>query len=278
MTAPAGARRRVAAPPTGTRWLRRFHTAPAGAPRLLVFPHAGGNASYFHPFSSALADRADVLVVQYPGRQERFGEPCVESLHELADLVTAELVQDRTSHLDRPFGVFGHSMGASLAFEVACRLRDAGFPPAALTVSGRRAPSIPAPGAVHLADDDLLVADMRLLGGTDGQMLDNPELLAAILPAVRSDYVATETYRFRGATPLDCPVTALIGDADPRVDEPQALAWRAHTTGAFRLRVYAGGHFYLRPHLDAVVSELCAGLPATGADTPEITPIRKDPS
>ncbi|MFJ3586821.1 thioesterase II family protein [Streptomyces sp. NPDC090127] len=261
---------RTAVAPSGTPWLRRFHTAPAGAPRLLVFPHAGGNASYYFPLSAALADHAEVLVVQYPGRQERFGEPCVESLHELADLVTAELLGDAGgpgAFLDRPFAVFGHSMGASLAFEVACRLRDAGFPPAALAVSGRRAPSIPAPGAVHLADDEKLIADMKLLGGTDERMLDHPELLAAILPAVRSDYVATETYRFRGAAPLACPVTALIGDVDPRVDAPQALAWRAHTTGAFRLRAYTGGHFYLVPHLDAIVSELLADLPAGAAET-----------
>ncbi|MGW9495917.1 thioesterase II family protein [Streptomyces prasinus] len=253
--------------PTGSPWLRRFHTAPDDSPRLLCFPHAGGNASYFFPFSARLAPHADVLVVQYPGRQERFGEPCVESLHEMADLVTAELV--RGPLLERPFTVFGHSMGASLAFEVACRLRDAGFPPAALTVSGRRAPSIPAPGSVHLADDDQLIADIKLLGGTHQGMLDNPELLAAILPSVRSDYVATETYRFRGADPLDCPVTSLIGDADPRVDEPQALAWRTHGTGPFRLRVYAGGHFSLVPHIDAVVAELLADLPARAAAFPE---------
>ncbi|PPS69352.1 MULTISPECIES: thioesterase II family protein [Streptomyces] len=252
-----------AVPPTGSPWLRRFHAAPAGSPLLLCFPHAGGSASYFFPFSARLAAHADVLVVQYPGRQERFADRCVESLHEMADLITEELLQRLVP--DRPFSIFGHSMGASLAFEVACRLRDAGFPPAALTVSGRRAPSIPAPGSVHLATDDQLIADIKLLGGTDQGMLDNPELLAAILPSVRSDYVATETYRFRGADPLRCPVTALIGDADPRVDEPQALAWRNHSTGPFRLRVYAGGHFYLVPHLDAVVAELLADLPVRAA-------------
>lgn len=249
-------------PPTGSRWLRRFHHAPRDAPRLLVLPHAGGNASYFFPLSAALEPYADVLVVQYPGRQERFGEPCVESLHDMADLITSQLLDAPGDLLDRPLAVFGHSMGASLAFEVACRLRDAGLPPAALTVSGRRAPSIPAPGSVHLADDERLIADMKLLGGTDERMLDHPELLAAILPAVRSDYVATETYRFHGAAPLDCPITALIGDTDPRVDEPQARAWRTHTTGVFRLRSYAGGHFFLVPHLEAVVSELRADLPA----------------
>jgi surfactin synthase thioesterase subunit len=122
---------------------------------------------------------------------------------------------------------------------------------------------VPAPGSVHLASDEQLIADMRLLGGTDTRMLDNPELLAVILPAVRSDYVATETYRHRGAPPLDCPVTAFVGDADPRVDAPMARAWATHTTGEFQLRVFGGGHFFLVPHLDAIVETCAATLDAT---------------
>lgn len=178
-----------------TPWLRRFHTAESGALRLFCFPHAGGNASFFHPFSARLTPRTEVLAVQYPGRQERFDEPRVEDLHELADLVAAELA----AWAEEPFALFGHSMGATLAFEVGSRLHARGARPTALFVSGRRAPSVPAPGSVHLASDEKLIADMRLLGGTDNRMLDNLELLAVILPAVRSDYVATETYRYRGA-------------------------------------------------------------------------------
>ncbi|KUO17330.1 thioesterase II family protein [Streptomyces dysideae] len=243
-----------------SRWLRRFHTAEPGAVRLFVFPHAGGNASFFHPFSARLAPRAEVLVVQYPGRQERFHEPCVEDLHELADTVAAEL----TEWAEEPFALFGHSMGATLAFEVGSRLHAAGARPSALFVSGRRAPSVPAPGSVHLASDEKLIADMKLLGGTDPRMLDNPELLAAILPAVRSDYVATETYRYRGVPPLDCPVTAFIGDVDPRVDAPMAQAWADHTTEGFRLHVLDGGHFFLVPHIDAIVETIATALDTTG--------------
>lgn len=239
-----------------TPWLRRFHPGRAGAVRLFVFPHAGGNASFFHPFSARLAPRAEVLVVQYPGRQERFHEPCVEDLHELADAVAAEL----TGWAQEPYALFGHSMGATLAFEVGSRLHAAGAGPRALFVSGRRAPSVPAPGSVHLASDEKLIADMKLLGGTDSRMLENPELLAAILPAVRSDYVATETYRYRGAPPLDCPVTAFIGDVDPRVDAPMARAWATHTTDAFTLHEFGGGHFFLVPHLDAVVETVAHTL------------------
>ncbi|MEV0012162.1 alpha/beta fold hydrolase [Streptomyces sp. NPDC051840] len=242
----------MSADPPHSPWLRRFHAARPGAPRLFCFPHAGGNASYFHPLSALLAPRVEMLTVQYPGRQERFNEPCVESLHELADAVAAELA----GWVGQPFALFGHSMGATLAFEVACRLRQGGAGPTALYVSGRRAPSIPAPGSVHLASDEELIADIAYLGGTSAQMLKNPDLLDAILPAVRSDYVATETYRYRGAPRLDCPITAFIGDSDPRVDVPMARAWAGHTTDTFSLRVFSGGHFFLVPHLEAVAEAL----------------------
>ncbi|MEU1182266.1 alpha/beta fold hydrolase [Streptomyces sp. NPDC005820] len=240
----------------GTPWLRSFHAAAPGAVRLFVFPHAGGNAAFFHPFSARLAPRAEVLVVQYPGRQERFHEPCVEDLHELADTVAAELAE----WAEEPYALFGHSMGATLAFEVGSRLRAAGARPRALFVSGRRAPSVPTPGSAHRASDEELIADMRRLGGTDPRMLDSPELLAVILPAVRSDYRATETYRYRGAPPLDCPVTAFIGDEDPRVDAPMARAWATHTTDAFALHTFAGGHFFLVPHIEAVVRNIADGI------------------
>ncbi|MER5679499.1 MULTISPECIES: thioesterase II family protein [Streptomyces] len=239
-----------------TPWLRRFHAADPGALRLFCFPHAGGNASYFHPLSALLAPGIEMLTVQYPGRQERFNEPCIESLTDLADAVAAELA-DRVG---QPFALFGHSMGATLAFEVACRLRAHGAEPTALFVSGRRAPSIPAPGSVHLATDEELIADMEYLGGTNARMLRNPDLLDAILPAVRSDYVATETYRYRGAPRLDCPVTAFIGDSDPRVDIPMAEAWADHTTDGFRLHVYTGGHFFLVPHLKAVAETMAQSV------------------
>ncbi|GGZ23632.1 thioesterase [Streptomyces nitrosporeus] len=240
--------------PADTPWLRRFHTADDGALRLFCFPHAGGNASYFFPLSTLLAPRTEMLTVQYPGRQERFNEPRIESMTELADIIAAEL----TGWTRVPFALFGHSMGATLAFEVACRLRANGAEPSALFVSGRRAPSIPAPGSVHLATDEELVADIRLLGGTESRMLDNAELLAAILPAVRSDYVATETYRYQGADPLRCPVTAFIGDADPRVDTVQAEAWARHTTGRFQLHTFSGGHFFLARHFDALAESIGA--------------------
>jgi len=233
-------------------WIRRFHPVPDATTRLVCLPHAGGSAPFFFPVSKAMSPSVDVLAIQYPGRQDRRGEPCVNDLNELADLVTERL----QPWLDRPIALFGHSMGATLAFEVARRLERAGVVPLALFASGRRAPSRHRDERVHLADDAGLIADLRRLSGTDPQVLGDDELLRAILPAIRGDYRAAETYRYRPGPRLNCPIVALTGDSDPHVTMAEAEAWGEHTESAFTLRVFSGGHFYLTSHSAAVMREI----------------------
>jgi len=235
-------------------WVRRFRPAPGAATRLLCLPHAGGAAGYYLPVSRALAPEIDVLAVQYPGRQDRMTEPLVDSVEQLADLLVPLL----DSYLDRPLRIFGHSLGASVGFEVARRLEAQGVVPEALFVSGRRAPSRDRDETVHLLDDDGLLAEIRSLAGTDAAVFDDPELVAMVLPTLRNDYRAAETYRYRPGPPLTCPVHALTGDADPRVTVEEAGAWAEHTTGEFTLTTFSGGHFYLLDHLPAVLERLAA--------------------
>jgi surfactin synthase thioesterase subunit len=244
-----------------TRWIRRFNAAPAGGHRLVCFPHAGGAASYYFAFSRALAPAVDVLAVQYPGRQERRLEPLLDNVDALADGIVRALPRPDGV----PFAFFGHSMGAVLAFEVARRLQEDGRPmPTRLFVSGRRAPSRWRPGTVHLKDDAGLVAEMRAVGGTDPRLFDDDELVAAALPATRNDYRAIERYEYHPGAPLSCPVTALVGDADPQADVEDAEAWREHTGAGFALRVFPGGHFYLDAHRAEVVGEILTTLGAVG--------------
>lgn len=236
-------------------WTRRFEPAPDAATRLVCFPHAGGSASFYFPVAKAMAPGVDVLAIQYPGRQDRRSEPSVDSIHTLADLVVEEL----TGWADRPLTLFGHSMGAMLAYEVAGRLERRGIAPLGLFASGRRAPSAYRDETVHQRDDDGIIAEMRKLSGTDAEILADEELLRMILPAVRSDYRAVETYRHRaGQPPLACPVVALTGDDDPQVTPDEARAWERHTTGGFRLRSFPGGHFYLNAQAGAVMREISA--------------------
>ncbi|MDB1089998.1 alpha/beta fold hydrolase [Streptomyces sp. ACA25] len=247
---------------TNDLWVRRFHPAPEAPVRLLCLPHAGGSSTYFFPVSQRLSPRVETLAVQYPGRQDRRNEPCVESVHELADLL-ADVVEPWQ---DKPLALFGHSMGASVAFELALRLEARGTGPAALFVSGRRAPLAHRDERIHQRDDDGLIAEIKRLNGTESSMLEDDEILRMVLPAIRADYKAAETYRYRPGPPLSVPVCALTGEADPKATTDEVRRWAEHTEGRFDMIVYPGGHFYLNTHAPAVIEEIASRLvPSTAA-------------
>jgi surfactin synthase thioesterase subunit len=199
-----------------------------------------------------MAPDIEVLAVQYPGRQDRRTEPLVDDVRALAEGVHAA-VADWT---ERPTALFGHSMGASVAFEVANRLAPAGISPLGLFASGRRAPSRHRPATPRLHDDATVLARLGKLGGTDTRVLADEELLGLVIPIVRNDLRAAESYLHRPGPLLDCPVFVLVGDDDPETTVDEALAWRDHTTGPFAAEVFPGGHFYLEAHAEPVRSFL----------------------
>jgi pyochelin biosynthesis protein PchC len=233
-------------------WLRRFHPADDAATQLLCLSHAGGAASYFFGVSTALSPEIDVLAVQYPGRQDRLREPCLDSVTDLADGLVAAL----EPVLDRPITIFGHSLGATVGFEVARRLERAGVTPTGLFASGRPAPSRMRRDRTYLCDDAGLIANVKQLGGTDTALLDDEDVLAMVLPALRGDYTAAETYTYQPGPPLSCPVVALTGDRDPKVTIAEADAWRDHTSAGFELVVYPGTHFFLNHHVSDILHRI----------------------
>jgi surfactin synthase thioesterase subunit len=243
-------------------WVKIFEPVPGDAVRLVCLPHAGGSASFFFPLAKALAPAVEVLAVQYPGRQTRRHEPAIEDIHEYAARVSEVLKLLG----DRPFALFGHSMGAAIAYEVAVRMRRTGRPsPVRLFASGRRAPSRYRDEQLHRASDDRLVAELNELGGPNAGMLADPELLALLLPAVRSDYRAIELYRHDPGDRLDCPVTVLTGESDRRVSRDEAEDWAERTTGPTEVRVFSGGHFFLVEHSAEITDLLLRSLTAAGA-------------
>jgi pyochelin biosynthetic protein PchC len=229
--------------PTDDPWIRRFHPRDDAPVRLLCLSHAGGAASFWAPLSAELHPEVEVLAVQYPGRHERRREPALTDVHELAALI----VQALSGWIDeRPLALFGHSYGAIVGYEVARLLEAGSRPPLALIASGRPSPTAAHHGELlYRAPRQRLVEQLRQFPGGDSPLLDDPDVVEMFLPALRADYQAVETYRHRPGPALGIPITAVVGDADPRVSPQQAAAWGEHTSAGFTLRVLPGGHFYL---------------------------------
>lgn len=237
-------------------WVRRFQPEPHSNVRLICFPHAGGSASYYRPFTESLSPQVEVLSIQYPGRQERFQEKLIDNIPELADEACRALLP----WCDRPFALFGHSMGAIAAFEVARRLRHRGVNPLSVFASGARAPSRPAPEILHALDQNDLVAELCRMGGTDPELLADKDVQDLILPITRADMKALETYVYADGTTLDCPIWALVGADDPQTPIEDAVAWREFTASDFKLQIFPGGHFYLGDYRGDVLATVSAAL------------------
>jgi surfactin synthase thioesterase subunit len=244
--------------PQRSPWIRNFTPAPTARLRLVCFPHAGGSASYYFPLSRALSPEFDVYAVQYPGRQDRYKEPFVETIDDLADQVHAELGAVPAG----PVAFFGHSMGAVLAFEVARRMENrTGRTPVTVFASGARAPSRYGDERDH-KDDRELVDVMRQLGGTDPRVLENREMLETFLPAFRNDYRALQAYHRGTEVGISAPIVVMTAIDDPKTTVADASAWHEHTSGGGTVHTFTGGHFYLEKQPEGVIEVIARTLRA----------------
>ncbi|MGW2709890.1 thioesterase II family protein [Streptomyces sp. NPDC001356] len=247
--------------PRANDWVKRHPAVRPPRLRLLCLPHAGGSPAFFHEWGRRFGDDVEVLVARYPGRHERINDPVVTSMGQLADELTCALVE----FTDLPLVVFGHSMGASLGYEVALRLLGRhGLRLAGLMVSGRTPP--------HLADDtlpdaddvDAVVAEVRRIGGTDAMLLDDPDLRELVLPALLADFKVVGGYTPRAAVALPFPVIAYVGDADPDVDAAVMSEWARVSSVDFALTVLPGDHFYLVSQRAELIRDIRSRLAALG--------------
>jgi medium-chain acyl-[acyl-carrier-protein] hydrolase len=240
--------------PLSQSWLVRPCPNPSATLRLFCLPHAGGGAALFRTWPAALPASVEVCAVQLPGRETRFSETSFSRWQPLV----ATLADDLSSVIDRPYAIFGHSMGALLAFELVRQLRRLDCPePVHLFAGGHRAPPLPSlEPAIHALPDQAFRAELRQRQGTPDSVLENDDLMQALTPMLRADFAVCETYDYRPEPCLDCPVTALGGQLDETVPVQHLAAWRDLTSSAFEALLLPGGHFFPTTHQKALLDYL----------------------
>ena len=223
-----------------------FHVPrPVARPRvrLFCFAHAGGSAATFHRWHASLGEDVEVLGAELPGRGARLREPAYRRMPELTAAIAAQV----TPRLDVPYAVFGHSLGAAVAFELVRALRRTGAPlPAHIVVSARAAPQLPRTLApIHALPQAAFLRALSARYGVANSALDDPEMAALLYPPLQADMEIFETWAYAPEAPLATPITACVGSRDPTVTRDGAEAWREQTSAGFTSHVLNGDHFYL---------------------------------
>ena len=239
-------------------WLIPLCSRHAACVRLVCFPYAGGSSAIYAAWADSLPSWVDAIAVALPGRGARFDEPATTDFAALVDHVSTAI-----AGVDPlPLALFGHSLGALLAYEVARELEQRGAGPGLLFVSGRQASGLPSRRVpiAHLPDDEF-IGELRAIGGTPSEILASGELIELLLPMLRADFALAERYKPLPGQPLTCPLVALGGLEDPWVHAPDLRAWSDMTAGPFSMRMFPGDHFYLHQP-DRLLAYLVANLAA----------------
>ncbi len=210
---------------------------------LLCFPFAGGSSNSFRPWVPLMPPAVELRAVELPGHGTRLSEPLAQDIKELIEPIARGILPT----LDKPFAIFGHSMGALLGFEVALFLQQQ-FNKVAehVFLSGHGAPGSPRhEPKIHHLPKPQFIAKIKEYNGTPQEVLEHEELMELMIPILKADFRICEMYQHYSNNKLMAPITAMGGINDPSTFREDLEAWKNFTTGDFKVRLFPGDHFYL---------------------------------
>lgn len=253
-------------------WTMAFKPNPQARMRLFCIPYAGAGASAYRDWHASIRDDVEVVGIQLPGRESRFSEPPLVSIDDIVGQLTEVIAQ----HGDKPFVLFGHSLGALVSYELTRAIQQLrGSTPRHLIVSGTRAPCCPRrDDPIHQLDDDTFLDRIKSFNGTPPSLLQDMELMKLFTPLLRADFRAAESYRYVDRGPIWCPVTVLGGDEDDGVPLDDLSAWSSMCRSRYDRHVFHGDHFFIHKHKAAVIdiiNRVFDGLLSQGRGQPSAT-------
>ncbi len=237
---------------SSSRSVLRYASARPGCPKLLCFPYAGGVAAGYRDWAVALSPHVDVVAVEYPGRGFRRREQLSRRIADLVQGIIPEIVAEMTG----PIILFGHSMGALVAFEVL-RVLSPRRPVIAAVMSGCRPPVLRgSEPEIHALPDEEFIEELRKLDGTPEELLADRDLMELAMPVLRADFEAVATYDAPKAFKLSCPLLVYGGESDNSVGLDELEGWREHAAVSCAVRAFPGNHFFVRSAEQDVLSTL----------------------
>ncbi len=240
-------------------WIVRYRQNARACMRLFCFSYAGGGASVFRQWPDLLPQDVEVCAIQLPGREYRLAEPAYTRLTPLVEALADAI----DPYLDKPFAFFGHSMGSLVGFELARQLRRTHEKhPVRLYLGAYRAPHLPNPNVkiYHLPLEVFKV--ILRADGIPERILQNEELMQAMLPTLRADFELCDTHIYKEEAPLQCPFSIFGGQEDNRISAAELAAWRIHSSAECNLSLLPGSHFFLHGAQDLLLAALSQDLEA----------------
>ncbi|MBT3706382.1 MAG: thioesterase [Proteobacteria bacterium] len=228
------------------QWITCPEPKPEADLRLFCLPFAGGGASIYRAWSHGLGPKYEVCPIQLPGRENRAGTSAVSDSKHLAEMIASQM----SLYLDKPYLVYGHSMGGLLAYEALKQLENAGHAlPKTAFIGAHRAPHLPPrrSSMIGLSDHDF-IQKISSFGGFEKEVLDSQELIQFILPTLRADFSVCDGYQYHPYQPLDCPLVVFSGTDDPEVPPSDMDEWGQHSIYPLQHISLPAGHFFLKTH------------------------------
>ena len=222
--------------------------------KLICFPYAGGSAVTYLNWAQQIADNVELIIVQPPGRGPRMFEP----LHKEMTTLIAELLIHFPTLLNKPYILFGHSLGSRVAFELMAELSKLAQPlPKHFIASGSKGPHLFSDKkSLHALSDEEFIIELEQLSGTPKAVLENRELMELFLPVLRADFQIAETYRYDGSSKFPCTLSVLGGRDDIDIPREKLESWTTFFEKTTQICLLDGDHFFIDNHQEQVLKKV----------------------